>query len=1197
MTTRTIVQLESFYPQVLQSLYQRWPQLAEQSFATQIEQMLATGFSGGHNVAPYMNPAQWRTQYIVLNGTAAQQRWASEHGLPAGTPAREILLAQLRHYQPDVLYLSDIPGFDFSILAELSKRPFVVGWHATSVSDRTPWSDFDLVLSGIRRIREEVLQRGAKAAVRYMPAAPAFLPAAMTAPHKQGVVFSGSFYSGIHDQRAQQFRQLSQAVSSIGLDIHTPQPFALEPDDAIRFHPAVFGHEVLSLYASHPVVLDSRGNFNLSDDGGPRETSNMRIFEATRAGSLLLTEFSPNLADYFELGQEIETYRSFDELVDKIRFYCMPANEGTRQRMAQAGLERVRREHLIEHRAALIESILNEYVPAVAVQEAVRSQPDTFGLLPLAGSERGFLLTATRGSLVFTMAQAAQLAVHDPGAALYVVCDSEEAAHALDVDDAGFRLLMPSLLSQWGVDAGQVLVGQPSASNALIRELFERQADLLQLDWIGSDLAVLAPISSVPVGHDAAVGQWNFGQDLAHAVEQLGPWTPAYWAIRREAMPLLHTIKAPGNSMATCLARAQEVSMRVAIVPVDTPWAGGAQASTHGLALLGPLAYVDNTRWQFLPYQSAGGWQNYLNRVYVPQLQHLQALYARVSGLVQFGDQTLRTSSPDWSDYFARHEFRVKRGYRMLSHAEYKAFAQEISGWDNPSVAAIQHASFIHLLDEFKAGRQRADMRALTQIFHRIAGPQSRVLEEGCGSGYNSELIRLVGGPDVRYTGIDIAHSMVNLARQTYPNDRFEVMQSEDLRFKDQAFDIVLNGASLMHTIDYDKALEEARRVASRYVVLHTVTVADTDANVHFEKNAYGSRVPEVCFSAKTLNKMLDGHRLMPVQMEDSIDYDLSQVIGVPSRSVSMACYCLPPTPVQPNHYCTYFDANYLPRGVLMIRSLKRYDPTAVVYVLCFDNACYKAMVALNLDGVRPIALSELLNADPEFAKARENRTQIEWYFTATSCWVSFLINKLPTVSRIIYLDADLYFYASPEFLIDEARDASVHIIEHRFSPRWVNLAAFGRFNVGWIGFTNSEEGRQLISDYRANCLEWCYDRLEGDRFGDQKYLDKWPADYAGCCISQIKGANVAWWNLHNAQPRQFGDRVYVGSDQLIFFHFQEIKRLDSGQYVTKKDQVEYGSYYHMVYTPYMNELSQVDAEVRVLVDNYRIRDIRYQSW
>lgn len=1196
MTSRTIVQLESFYPQVLQSLYQRLPQLAEQSFDTQLAQMLATGFSGGHNVAPYMNPAQWRSQYIVLNGVAAQQRWAIEHGLSAHAPAREIVLAQLRHYQPDVLYLSDIPGFDFSILAELSKRPFVVGWHATSVSDRTPWSSFDLVLSGISRIREEVLQRGAKAAVRYMPAAPAFVATTLTPPRRQGVVFSGSFYGGIHDQRAQQFRQLSQAVSSIGLDIHTPQPFALDAQDAIRFHPAVFGHDVLSLYASHPVVLDSRGNFNLADNGGPRETSNMRIFEATRAGSLLLTEFSPNLSDYFELGQEIETYRSFDELVDKIRFYCSPDNEAARQCIADAGLARVRREHLIEHRAAQIESILDQYVPKASIQVAVKALPDAFGLRAEAGSERGFVLTATRNSLVFTMAQAEQLARHHAGAALYVVCEDDEAAHALGDHGAGFRLLTPAMLSQWGLNLS--LDGQVGSVARLCAALFDRQRDLLQLDWVGADLSVHGTVPALPGACQLGVGRWYFGHDLAHAVEQLGPWTSSYLSLTRQAAQQIQNLSLAGSAEPSdWIALCAQQSVVVQAVEIDTPWAEGADASHRAVALLGPLAYVDNSRWQFLPYQSAHAWQDYLNRIYVPHLQHLQALYARVPDLIKLGDQSVRASAPVWTDYFGRHEFRVKGGYRMLSHPEYNAFAQEISGWDTPSVAAIQHASFRHLLDEFKAGRQRGDMRALTQIFHKIAGPGSTVLEEGCGSGYNSELIRLAAGPDVQYTGIDIAHSMVNLARQTYPGDTFEVMQSENLRYEDGQFDIVLNGASLMHTIDYDKALDEARRVASRYVVLHTVTVADTEANVHFEKNAYGSRVPEVCFSAKTLNKMLDDHRLMPVQIEDSIQYDLSQVVGVPSRSVSVACYCLPPTPKQANHYCTYFDANYLPRGVLMIRSLKRYDPTAVVYVLCFDDPSYKAMMALNLDGVRPIALSELLEADPEFAQARENRTQIEWYFTATSCWVNFLVNKLPDVPRIIYLDADLYFYASPEFLIDEARDASVHIIEHRFSPHLVNLVAFGRFNVGWIGFTSSEQGRRVISDYRANCLEWCYDRLEGDRFGDQKYLDKWPADYADCRVSQIKGANVAWWNLHNAQPRQFGDRVYVGSDQLIFFHFQEIKRLDSGQYVTKKDPAEYGAYHHMVYAPYVAELSQVDAEVRPLIEDYRIRDIRYQSW
>ena len=38
---------------------------------------------------------------------------------------------------------------------------------------------------------------------------------------------------------------------------------------------------------------------------------------------------------------------------------------------------------------------------------------------------------------------------------------------------------------------------------------------------------------------------------------------------------------------------------------------------------------------------------------------------------------------------------------------------------------------------------------------------------------------RLAAGDEVRYSGVDIARSMIQLARQTYPGDHFEIMRSE----------------------------------------------------------------------------------------------------------------------------------------------------------------------------------------------------------------------------------------------------------------------------------------------------------------------------------------------------------------------------------------------------------------------------------
>lgn len=41
-----------------------------------------------------------------------------------------------------------------------------------------------------------------------------------------------------------------------------------------------------------------------------------------------------------------------------------------------------------------------------------------------------------------------------------------------------------------------------------------------------------------------------------------------------------------------------------------------------------------------------------------------------------------------------------------------------------------------------------------------------------------------------------------------------------------------------------------------------------------------------------------------------------------------------------------------------------------------------------------------------------------------------------PEIAFITYLDADLMFYSHVQPLFDEIGDASIAIIEHRFSPR-----------------------------------------------------------------------------------------------------------------------------------------------------------------
>jgi spore maturation protein CgeB len=93
----------------------------------------------------------------------------------------------------------------------------------------------------------------------------------------------------------------------------------------------VWGSELLGLLQGARIVL----NITRTDFYGAETGINLRIFEALAAGCFLLTDHCPEIAELLRPGQEIETFRSAEELADKVRFYL--ANDAARQRIAEQG--------------------------------------------------------------------------------------------------------------------------------------------------------------------------------------------------------------------------------------------------------------------------------------------------------------------------------------------------------------------------------------------------------------------------------------------------------------------------------------------------------------------------------------------------------------------------------------------------------------------------------------------------------------------------------------------------------------------------------------------------------------------------------------------------------------------------------------------------------------------------------------------
>jgi len=243
-------------------------------------------------------------------------------------------------------------------------------------------------------------------------------------------------------------------------------------------------------------------------------------------------------------------------------------------------------------------------------------------------------------------------------------------------------------------------------------------------------------------------------------------------------------------------------------------------------------------------------------------------------------------------------------------------------------------------------------------------------------------------------------------------------------------------------------------------------------------------------------------------------------------------------------NFCTYFDRNFIAHGLTMYRSLLEHATPFTLWVLCFDDPAYDLLAGLGLENLRPVPLREFEEGDDALARAKRERSRVEYIFTCTPSWPLYLLNRFPGIDLITYLDSDLMFYSSPDPIYREMGDRSILIIGHRFPEHLRHNEIYGIYNVGLLAFRNDRNGRACLEWWRERCLEWCFDRIENGRFADQKYLDDWPERFPGVAVLQHKGAGLGPWNWMNYRIGDREGRMTIDEEPLIFYHFQGLKIL-----------------------------------------------------
>ena len=348
----------------------------------------------------------YETENVVINAEPLQYLWLEEYGAHFDDfSLDEILFLQIKEYGPDILFVDDGCSIEFlrEVKREVPSICLVVGWSGSAVAKdpkkKNVWQQLDLVLccapEGVAHLRKE------GAHVFHMNHA--FLSDSLPLLKKNidmhsDITFIGSVVRGkeYHLIRERLLLSLSDVLP---LEIYSPSAvfgtkdllrssLAIVLYDAVHsspkwmqkrvfselpilrkvsawterpmlpvnyklykhMRPPVFGIEMLNVLYQSDIVL------NIHADSSPEFASNMRLFEGTGVGSCLLTDYRKNMKDLFIPDQEVVTYDSLDDCIEKAAWLRDHPKE--RKRIAEAGKKKCLEKHTYQNRALEFDDIV-----------------------------------------------------------------------------------------------------------------------------------------------------------------------------------------------------------------------------------------------------------------------------------------------------------------------------------------------------------------------------------------------------------------------------------------------------------------------------------------------------------------------------------------------------------------------------------------------------------------------------------------------------------------------------------------------------------------------------------------------------------------------------------------------------------------------------------------------------------------------
>lgn len=371
-----IVIVDTYYAAFLARFYVEEDGLANRDYQTQLQALLNACFGTSDFYSRHLNDLGCEVQDLVVNCVPLQQRWAEDNKLVLSqlalkVPHRlfrvpvigkmladlpglmDVAVAQIRAAKPDILYCQDLSFFPPEVLRLLKQHVrLIVGQIACPLPPESFLKGYDLILTSFPHFVDRLRALGVKSEYFRI----GFDERVMSLLGEVNKDIGFSFVGGISRHHGGAIPLLEFLAEQTDMRVFGYGADSLPYRSRIRQRHGgeVWGLDMYRALARSHITLNRHINVAESN------ANNMRLYEATGVGTMLLTDRKDNLHELFDINKEVVAYSSKEEAAELVRHYLNHLEDAAQ--IAKAGQARTLRDHSYAHRAQELVPMLKRHL-------------------------------------------------------------------------------------------------------------------------------------------------------------------------------------------------------------------------------------------------------------------------------------------------------------------------------------------------------------------------------------------------------------------------------------------------------------------------------------------------------------------------------------------------------------------------------------------------------------------------------------------------------------------------------------------------------------------------------------------------------------------------------------------------------------------------------------------------------------------